>query len=323
MILNKRNQNIVKMQFECSNEEEHIVFGDRVNVVNESNRMWLKCKLDEMLWTDIVINKMNMIYPTSWRMACLFCLCHKPILLKTTEVGKKQYRIVSYTHTGNYLWPKSSIPKNLLQTSECSIGYHEENIVCLLIQKIYMDRKSLELDIEYIFDMSLHKGYLSSTVEYLYTHHSCSLPNVIQLALSLPLEEAILKSIELFGIFILHSTKCNLSKADGILTKLLSVNIRITSKEEWETIMKCRKGIGLHVWDKKPIKDDVTVSFQDCTYRYKWKMVSLIFDKKTYFERSDERLQWISIWFRFVTIDPVLYLNTAPKHLLSLILPFS
>ena len=314
------------MQFECSNEEEHLVFGDRMNVVNESNRLWLKYRLDEMLWTDMVINKMNMIYPTSWRMASLFCVCHQPILLNTNGDETVQYRIVSSTHTGNYLWPKSLISLNLLQTStgnNKNIGYHEEKIVCLLIQKIYTDRKSLELDIEYIFDMSLHRGYLSSTVEYLYTCHSCSLPNVIQLALSLPIEEEILKSIELFGLFILHRTKCNHSKADAILTKLLSVNICIKSKEEWETVMKCRKGIGIHVWDKKPTKDDVTVSFQDCMYKYKWKMVSLIFEKKTYFERSDERLQWISIWFRFVTLEPVLYLSSTPKHLLSLVSHFS
>lgn len=314
------------MQFECSNEVEHLVFGDRMNVVNESNRLWLKCRLDEMLWTDIVINRMNTIYPTSWRMASLFCICHQPILLNTNEEGTVQHRIVSSTHAGNYLWPKSSIPVNLLQTSirniEC-IGYHEEKCVCLLIQKIYTDRKSLELDIEYIFDMSLHRGYLSSAVEYLYTRHSCSQPSVIHLALCLPIEEEILKSIELFGLFILHCTKCNLSKADAILTKLLSVNIHITSLEEWETVMKCRKGIGIHVWDKKPIKGDVAVSFQDCTYNYKWKMVSLIFDQKAYFERSDERLQWISIWFRFVTLDPVLYLSCAPKQLLSLLLSFS
>lgn len=312
-------------RFECGNGDEHFQSDEKNKILNTSNKIWLSLIVDEQQWTDTVIQIMRNMYPTSWKMASLFCICHQPVVLDSMS-GYKAYRFASQLHTGNFLWPTMLVQTSFLpllkKEGKYSVGYPEEKIVSILVNKIYRDcTRELELDIQFIFDLAIHRGFLPSSIEYLYTNFSSSLPTLVHIALTLPIEEEIIKSITLFSMFILHKSKGNVTKSNTLIQRLLSVNLNVSSSEEWNTILTCRQACGIKKWDKKPIKSNVTVSFNNTKYYFKWKTVTIKFLKKTYCERYDERLQWMSFCFRCsVCKHPSININTFPRHLLSLLL---
>lgn len=308
--------------FECANAIECFKHPNGKELFTESNNKWLSHRLSEKLWTEQVMNHTKEISQDSWKMISLFCLSHQPVLIPFDATPG--FRIACYLPDGCYLWPLTNMHEDLLQKSsaveEC--GYQEERVVCHFLGRLEEDNNINHLlnDIEFLYDFCIHKGYLPTTIEYLYKrlYMGTRMPIILSHYMGLPLHPEIRKSICHFGRFVINASRFNALRANEFIENVLSVTMIVSDEEEWNTITECREACGLKVWDKKKINRLIPVKYGNKQWSSRWRTVQIRFHKKCYNERCDERIQWVSVWLRLIMANKIM-LKDSPKHLIYLL----
>lgn len=316
-------------QFECGNSEERFSHPNATALLKDSNKKWLTHVLSESTWIDCIIGHMNELSPATYRMMSLYCVCHQPVLLEDSRF--QGFRIACFLPEGCYLWPESRMPSSLFCHSRTSqeCGYHEESLLSLLLEKIYLqdsntnknenNLRELVKDVEYLYDLSIHKGQIPMTIEYLYKRIclGSTAPTFISMATFLPVHPEISKSISFLGRYVVSVSKNNAFTANHFVAKLFSTTLHVATEQEWKTLLLCRQACGLCFWDRKRVNSDIPISYGNRSWSWSWRTVSLRYQRKTYHERRDERLQWVSLWLRLLS-SGCIDVEKSPKHLLFL-----
>jgi len=307
--------------FECANEIERFNHPNRLELLKESNDKWLSHRLSEKEWSEQVINHLKQLLPDRWIMVSLYCLSHQPVLIPWNS--SPGFRIACYLPEGCYLWPLSHMPVHIIQSStdkeEC--GYHEERIVCHFLCRLEDENKNHLLnDIEFVYDTCIHNGYLPTTIDYLYKslYMGTRMPTIMNQYMNLPLHPEIRKSICHFGRYIITMSKLNALRASKFIDDFLSVTLLLSDEEEWNTVVQCREACGLSIWDKKKVNSVIPVKYGNNQWLSRWRTVDIRYQKKTYNERCDERIQWVSVWLRLIMANKM-KLKDSPAHLISLL----
>lgn len=307
--------------FECANAVEHYSHPSERDVLIESNKMWLSLTMAESMWINCVKERMQQLSTDSYRMMSLFCVCHQPVLLPYDQTPG--YRLACYLPTGCYLWPLLSIPSSLLHNASPmhdKCGYNEERLLCILLEEVYCKEVGIEQlvkDVEYLYDLSIHRGHIPSSISYLYKRLCTGLPALLSLVAHLPLHKEIHRSINHLGQFILNSCKNNAVSANQCVSKLCTKTMHLTSEDEWNTIVECRKACGLSLWDKKRVNSYIPMKHANHMWSWRWQNVSIRYQKRTYHERWDERVQWVAVWLRLIELGDI-RMEDSPKHLICL-----
>jgi hypothetical protein len=324
--LGEKNYRMTAKGFECANALERFSHPSERDVLMESNKMWLSLTLAESTWINCVKDHMQQISPDSYRMMSLFCICHQPVILPYKETPG--YRLVCFLPNGCYLLPLFCMPPSLLQSASSSssspkdkCGYNEERLLCILLEEVYCKDVGIEQlikDVEYLYDLSIHRGHIPSSISYLYNRLRKGMPTQLSLVAHLPLHKEIRRSIHHLGQFVLRSCKNNAVSANQCVSKLSTTTIHLTSEEEWNTVVECRKTCGLLLWDKKRVNSIVPMRYASrTTWYWRWRNVAIRYQKRNYRERLDERIQWLAIWLRLIELGEI-RMEDSPKHLICL-----
>lgn len=307
--------------FECANSVENFKHPNQSDLLKESNDKWLTHRLHEKEWTEQVVDHMKQLLPDRWMMVSLFCLSHQPILIPDDTLHG--FRIACHLPDGCYLWPLSHMPSDILRASHDKekCGYHEETIVCYFLSGLQEDdHKQLLNDIEFLYDTCMHRGYIPSTLDYLYKRvcMGTRIPVIISKYMCLPIHPEIRKSICHFGMFLLSRSRFDAVKVNEFIENFLSVTIIVSDEKEWKTIVECRAACGLSAWDKKKLNSVIPVRYGNSEWTSRWQTVEIAYEKKAYKERCDERIQWVSVWLRLVMANKI-NLQESPAHLICLL----
>jgi hypothetical protein len=314
--------------FECANAVERFSHPSQRDVLMESNKRWLSLTLAESTWIDCVKQHMQQLSSDSYRMMSLFCICHQPVLLPYDETPG--FRLACYLPNGCYLWPLLCLPPYLLQSGSLSsssptlpdkCGYNEERLLCILLEDVYCKEVGMEQlikDVEYLYDLSVHRGHIPSSISFLYKRLRQGLPTLLSLVAHLPLHQEICRSIHHLGQFVLRSCKNNAISANQCVSKLSTTTIHLTCEEEWNTVIECRKACGLSVWDKKRFNSIIPIRYANRVWSWRWQNVAIRYQKRNYHERLDERLQWVALWLRLIELGDI-RMEDSPKHLICLL----
>lgn len=97
---------------------------------------------------------------------------------------------------------------------------------------------------------------------------------------------------------------------------MLVSTIRIATEKEWDMVTNLRERYCGLTWIKKlPKQHEFQVRHGNKSWKFEANFVSTRFKATKCFERQEERLLWISVFFALARRDPIVWLRHAPVQL--------
>lgn len=198
----------------------------------------------------------------------------------------------------------------IFKKQECNdFFYDEEAILTSFLTSQYSSLRDLCIDIQWIHEYQLHTKTLTDGILHLHNiiRDHFLFPDYIGLNICMvPCHYLLTRCMSEFAI---------LSRKEPGILETLHKCIVIENSSEIETVTRFRRLCGLQ-WLKKPPKSqEIQVNHGSTSWKFLWSCVMTRYQNHSYFERIDERLLWVSLWFALVSRDTSI-LTSSPKLLI-------
>ena len=205
-------------------------------------------------------------------------------------------------------------------------GYDQEIVIIAYLKAKYFSEevtaeKTLQLkrDLQYMYEWGIFNKTLQPCIKYLYDRvcEGCTLNAAIQLVNWLPIHPDISHAVFEFGRWLTVISKWDLYHATDLFSQLVLYPLFLENEKEWETVLKCHCICGLP-WRKNFVQQPVKVKYGSSNWIYDWKSTRVTYKNKNYYERVDERIQWVSVWLQLV-MGGSFSLGDSPKQMLAMV----
>ena len=190
-----------------------------------------------------------------------------------------------------------------------TLFYDEEGVMDFFVKSNYTSVKELYDDVKVVYECQIKMNSLTDAIVLLNQHllDTCVLQEYILMNITmLPVHPTISQCICQFGSFLLRQ------RIKAPLIDMLYKPVDISNEREWKVVVHFRSLCGLH-WMKKPPKSDqVEVHHGSCSWTFTWHSVATRHENTYSYERLDERLQWVALWFSYARRYPSILL-ASPK----------
>ena len=190
-----------------------------------------------------------------------------------------------------------------------TLFYDEEGTLDLFVKTNYLSVNELYEDVKAVYECQLQMKSLTDAILSLKQHllDTCVLHEYILMNITmLPVHPTITQCICQFGSFLSRQ------KRKSPLIDMLYKPVDVSNEKEWKVVVHFRSLCGLH-WVKKPPKSDrVEVHHGTCSWTFTWHSVATRHENTYFYERLDERLQWVALWFAYARRYPSI-IQASPK----------
>lgn len=237
--------------------------------------------------------------------AILDALCHTPRILKNGSV-------MIYSLGQDHIIHKSGIFQESL--------YHEERSVCRFLLSTYTKKDGmmeLSEDVEFLFQFNICHSCVTPLLRYLYKNLVTNrrVSDYFHLITDMPLPAFCLSSVSLFATSLIHLTR---RERSDYIVECLTKKMVVDSESDWKKITEWRTQMACK-WAKKSPLISTTIKFGAHTWECEWHVTSIAYQKRTYYEKWEDRIIWFSRAFGEIYSKESI--NDIPECLILLLAP--
>lgn len=281
----------------------------------ESRLLWMKKSIQAEVWVCEVIKQFESNPKCS--VMAFDCIVNWPMLLQLNG----QLHICGQVLDINFLFDVETTQRSIVDQVG---GYDQELVIVKFLEQRYFKQNvaqglfTLKCDLQYMYQLSLFRKCVHPCMKYLHDRvcGGTTVMDIIRQVSWLPIHPDISHAVFEFGRWLNAISKWNIYKSTDILIQMMAP-LFVESASEWKVIEICKQLCGTP-WRKHFVHGPVNVQYGHCSWEWDWKTTHVSFEGKIYFERIDERIQWLSVWQKKISTESN-HMRESPKHLLAIV----
>ena len=283
----------------------------------ESRNLWTGKSIDPDGWVRTVLKHFESDEMGS--VMALDCVSNWPLLLQ----GSGRVQLCGRTLHSLYVFDEKS-------TSEClrdiEGGYDQEVVVVQFLRICYFSSTTpaeglsrLTNDVRYLYEMGIWRRDLDPCMKYLHDRlcRGNVLNDCVQWMSWMPIHPDLAHAVFEYGRWLMAVSKGDSYKSMDAFVEMTLCSLYIESEKEWSVVERCRQLCGLP-WRRRSVRNSVEVRYGQTKWHWDWRNTHLVYGGKTYHERLDERVLWVSVWLVHMA-NGIFSPRDGPMHLLAMV----
>lgn len=219
-------------------------------------------------------------------------------------------------------------------TARCVVkkvgGYDQEVVVVSFLKRCYfsgegavdLGMQRLQQDVRYLYEAGIFERKVDPCIKYLYERviRGPVLPDFVRMACWAPVHPDLAHAVFEFGRWLSVSSQGDARKGADLFVEMVLRPLHLDCEKEWQAMQSCRRLCGLR-WRRRAVAKVVAVKYGDSGWEWEWRTTLVAYRGNSFYERPDERLQWVAVWLLRVASGDVC-LSDGPMQLLAIAAKF-
>ena len=286
-------------------------------LVEESRRLWAGKSIEPELWVKVVLDRFAS-EETGSAMA-LDCVSSWPLLVLVDG----RLRLCGKVLHSNFLFEEET-------TAECVKehmgGYDQEVVVVHFLKRCYFSSEGvnqgmqkLKNDVRYLYEVGIFRRNVDPCIKYLHDRlcRGNVLIDFIQWVGWMPIHPDLAHAIFEYGRWLAILSQGDVYKGTDTFVQMAMFPLYIDNEEEWSVVERCKRLCG-QPWRRRAVMTCAEIRYGRSKWDWDWRSTQVRYCGKTYHERVDERVLWVSVWLLQIA-NGIFPLHEGPMHLLAVV----